>query len=162
MRDYTVLDVFFYFLLIRILGRGGVQTGFTQYVGHVWPNVPAPGDCEDGEFGWMKIGRGNRSTRREPAPAPLCPPQIPLDQAQARTQAVAVGSQQLTAWAMARPWPILLMLRVLNRVRVVGGQATNVPLTLSFFCVVHWQIARTRLMLFNDQHIFTIISVFAS
>jgi hypothetical protein len=25
----------------------------------------------------MKIGRGNRSTRREPAPAPLCPPQIP-------------------------------------------------------------------------------------
>jgi hypothetical protein len=28
----------------------------------------------------MKIDRGNRSTRRKPAPAPLCPPQIPLDQ----------------------------------------------------------------------------------
>jgi hypothetical protein len=28
----------------------------------------------------MKIGRGNRSTRRKPAPAPLCPPQIPLYQ----------------------------------------------------------------------------------
>jgi hypothetical protein len=26
----------------------------------------------------MKIGRGNRSTRRKPAPAPLSPPQIPL------------------------------------------------------------------------------------
>jgi hypothetical protein len=45
------------------------------------PIVPAPGDCEDGElFGGMKIGRGNRSTERKPAPAPLCPPQIPLDQ----------------------------------------------------------------------------------
>jgi hypothetical protein len=33
------------------------------------------GDC--GEIGGMKIGRGNRSTRRKSAPAPLCPPQIP-------------------------------------------------------------------------------------
>jgi hypothetical protein len=33
------------------------------------------GDC--GEIGGMKIGKGNRSTRRKPAPAPLCPPQIP-------------------------------------------------------------------------------------
>jgi hypothetical protein len=24
-----------------------------------WPVVPAPGDCDDGEFGGMKIGRGN-------------------------------------------------------------------------------------------------------
>jgi hypothetical protein len=45
-----------------------------------WPVVPAPGDYDDGEFGGMKIGRGNRSTRRKPAPAPLCSPQIPLDQ----------------------------------------------------------------------------------
>jgi hypothetical protein len=43
-----------------------------------WPIVPALGTCEDGEFGGMKIGRGNRSTRRKPAPTPLCPPQIPL------------------------------------------------------------------------------------
>jgi hypothetical protein len=43
-----------------------------------WPTVPAPGDYDDGEFGGMKIGRGNRSTRRKPAPAPLSPPQIPL------------------------------------------------------------------------------------
>jgi hypothetical protein len=35
------------------------------------------GDCE--ELGGMKIGRGNRSTRRKPAPAPLCSPQIPHD-----------------------------------------------------------------------------------
>jgi hypothetical protein len=43
-----------------------------------WPIVPTPGDY-DGEFGGMKIGRGNRSTLRN-APAPLYPPQIPLDQ----------------------------------------------------------------------------------
>jgi hypothetical protein len=43
-----------------------------------WPIVPALGDCDDGEFGGMKIGRGNRSTRRKPASAPLCPSQIPL------------------------------------------------------------------------------------
>jgi hypothetical protein len=50
----------------------------------------------------MKIGKGNRSARRKPAPAPLCPPQIPLDQTRDRTRATAVGSQRLTAWAMAR------------------------------------------------------------
>jgi hypothetical protein len=27
----------------------------------------------------MRIDRGNRSTRRKPAPVPLCPPQIPRD-----------------------------------------------------------------------------------
>jgi hypothetical protein len=37
------------------------------------------GDCYCGEIGGIKIGRGNRSTRRKPAAAPLCPPQIPHD-----------------------------------------------------------------------------------
>jgi hypothetical protein len=45
-----------------------------------WPIVSAPGDYDDGEIGGMKIGWGNRSTLRKPAPAPLCPPQIPFDQ----------------------------------------------------------------------------------
>jgi hypothetical protein len=36
-----------------------------------WPIAPAPGDYDDGEFGGMKIGRGNRRTRRKLAPAPL-------------------------------------------------------------------------------------------
>jgi hypothetical protein len=68
-----------------------------------WPIVPVPADCEDGEFGGMN-GRGNRSTRRKPAPAPLCPPQIPLDQTRYLSRAAAVGSQRLTASAMARPY----------------------------------------------------------
>jgi hypothetical protein len=62
-----------------------------------WPIVPAPGDYDNGEISGMKMGKGNRSTRRKRAPAPLCPPQIPLDQTRARTRAAAVGSQRLTA-----------------------------------------------------------------
>jgi hypothetical protein len=54
-----------------------------------WPIVPVPGDYDYGEFGGMKISRGNRST--------FCSPQIPLDQTRARTRAAAVGSQRLTA-----------------------------------------------------------------
>jgi hypothetical protein len=53
------------------------------------PQMIDEGDC--GEIGGMKIGRGNRSTRRKPAPVPLCPPQIPHDQTQAWTRATAVG-----------------------------------------------------------------------
>jgi hypothetical protein len=34
--------------------------------------------------------RGNRSTRRKPAPVPLCPPQIPYELTWARTRAAAV------------------------------------------------------------------------
>jgi hypothetical protein len=41
-----------------------------------WPTVIALGDYEDGEFGGMMIGKGNRSIRRNPAPVPLCAPQI--------------------------------------------------------------------------------------
>jgi hypothetical protein len=66
-----------------------------------WPIVPAPGDCEDGECGGRN-GRGNRSTRRKPAPTPLCLPQIPLDQTRDWTRTAAVGSQRLTASAMER------------------------------------------------------------
>jgi hypothetical protein len=64
--------------------------------------TPATYWPEDAEFGGMN-GRGNRSTRRKPAPAPLCPPQIPLDQPRDWTWAAAVGSQRLTTSAMARP-----------------------------------------------------------
>jgi hypothetical protein len=37
------------------------------------------GDGDRGEIGEIKIGRGNRSTRRKPALAPLRPPQIQHD-----------------------------------------------------------------------------------
>jgi hypothetical protein len=85
----------------------GVQLGPLGTATTDWPIVPAPSNYDDGEFGGMKIGRGYRSTRRKPAPAPLSPPQILLDQTRDRTRAAAVGSQRLTAWAMTRPWLIL-------------------------------------------------------
>jgi hypothetical protein len=81
VQTYTHLDIFSVFLvvfltiffLIRILG-GGIKLGPLGTVATDWPIVPDPGNYDDGEFGVMKIGRG------KPAPAPLCPPQIPLDQ----------------------------------------------------------------------------------
>jgi hypothetical protein len=76
---------------------GGVQLGPLGTAATDWPIVPAPGDYDDGAIGGMKIGKGNRSTRRKPAPAPICPPQIPLDQTRDRTRTAAVGSQRQTA-----------------------------------------------------------------
>jgi hypothetical protein len=64
------------------------------------PQMIDDGNC--GAISWMKIGRENRSPRRKPAPVPFCPPQIPHDQTRALTRATAVGSQRLTAWALAR------------------------------------------------------------
>jgi hypothetical protein len=69
---------------------GGVES--TRHVCYFWPIVPAPGDCEDGEFGGTKTGRGNGNTRRKPAPAPLCPSQIPIDQTRTGIRAAALGS----------------------------------------------------------------------
>jgi hypothetical protein len=63
---------------IFLIGRvgGGVQLGPLGTTATNRPIVPAPGDYDDGEIGGM-IGRGNPSTRRKPAPVPLCPPQSP-------------------------------------------------------------------------------------
>jgi hypothetical protein len=70
-------------------GWGGVQLGPLGTAATDWPIVPAPGDY-DGEIGGMKIGKGNPSTRRKPAP-------VPLGQIRDRTRAAAVRSQRLTA-----------------------------------------------------------------
>jgi hypothetical protein len=56
--------------------RGGVQLGAFGTAVTNRPIVPAPGDHDNGDIGGM-IGRGNESTRRKPAPVPLCPPQTP-------------------------------------------------------------------------------------
>jgi hypothetical protein len=58
-------------------------------------------DC--GAIGGMKIGRGNRSTRRKRVSVPLCPSQISRDLNRARTRAATLGSRGLTSWAMVRP-----------------------------------------------------------
>jgi hypothetical protein len=80
---------------------GEVQLGPLGTAATNRPIVPAPGDYDNGEIGGMN-GRENRSTRRKPAPVPLCQPQT-HHAAWTRTRAAAVGSQRLIAWATARP-----------------------------------------------------------
>jgi hypothetical protein len=58
-------------------------------------------DC--GAIGGMEIRKENLRTGRKPALAPLCPPQIPHDETRTPMRTAVVGSQRLTAWAMARP-----------------------------------------------------------
>jgi hypothetical protein len=61
--------VFFFNLCGETLGTAAT-TGLLYQ-----PRIIGDGDC--GEIGGKKIGRGNRSTRKKPALASLCPPQIP-------------------------------------------------------------------------------------
>jgi hypothetical protein len=82
---------FFYFLSgVRLSPLGTAAT-----IGQLYQPRMIDGDC--GAIGGMKIGRGNRGTRRKPAPVPLCLPQIPRDHTRARTRGAAVRSQRLSA-----------------------------------------------------------------
>jgi hypothetical protein len=63
-----------------VASLGGVRLsplGTSATVGLLYQ--PRMIDDAYGAVGGMMIGRGNRSTRRKPAPVPLCPPQIPHD-----------------------------------------------------------------------------------
>jgi hypothetical protein len=64
------------FLFIQIVGDG-VKLGALGTAATNSPIVPIPDDYDDGEYRGMTIGKGNRSTRRRPAPVPLFPSQIP-------------------------------------------------------------------------------------
>jgi hypothetical protein len=80
------------------------QAGSTRHVGHWMAYCICPGWIWWWRIWWNEDWQGKtQRTRRTTTPAPLCPPQIPLDQTRARTRAAAVGSQRLIAWAMARP-----------------------------------------------------------
>jgi hypothetical protein len=89
-----------YFFIVSGVGLSPLGTVATTGLLYQ-PQMIDEDDC--GEISGIKIGRGNRNTRRKTAPAPLCSPQIPHDQTRAQTRAAAVGSQRLTTWAMARP-----------------------------------------------------------
>jgi hypothetical protein len=75
------------------LVRGGIRS--TRHCGHQCGLLCQPRVIMMMEKVGGKIGRGNRSTRRKPAPVLLCP-QTP-HAARTRTRAAAVGSQRLTA-----------------------------------------------------------------
>jgi hypothetical protein len=71
VRSFQIHMYFFFNLCGGTLGTAAATVLLYQ------PRMVGDGDC--GEIGGMKIDRGNRSTRRKPGPAPLCPPQIPHD-----------------------------------------------------------------------------------
>jgi hypothetical protein len=59
--------------LIILIGVRLCPLGTAATIGLLYePRMIDDDDC--GAVGGMKIGRGNRSTRSKPAPAPLCPP----------------------------------------------------------------------------------------
>jgi hypothetical protein len=102
----------FLFLRVRII-LSGVRLsplGTAATIGLLYqPQIIDNGDC--GAIGGIKIGRGNRNTKRKPALVPLCPPQIPHNLTRARTRVAEMGSQRLTAWAMTRPLILSYLLR---------------------------------------------------
>jgi hypothetical protein len=100
-KEFFIMDTFF---------SGWGETESSWYVGHCWPIVPAPDD----RWWWLWSSWWNEDWQGKPKysektcpSVPLCPPQIPHDLTWDRTRAAAVGSQRLTAWAMARPLWIL-------------------------------------------------------
>jgi hypothetical protein len=88
-------------IIIIIIGARLSPPDTTSTTGILYqPQTIDDGYC--GAIGGIKIGRGNRSeVLEETAPMLLCPPQIPHDLTRSQTRAAAVGSQQLTAWAIA-------------------------------------------------------------
>jgi hypothetical protein len=96
--------------LVRLSPLGTVASTGLLYQ----PQIINDGDC--GEIGGMKIGR------RKPAPAPLCPPQIPHEQTWAQTRATAVGSQRLTlsyGAAMARGIVCVLLRQRITQLQAI-------------------------------------------
>jgi hypothetical protein len=91
---------FNFFIIFFFIHGAGVQLStllLRSFIGLFYS--PWMVDCDDcGAISRMS-SRGNRSTRRKPAPVPLCPPQIPHDLTRVRTPATAVGNRLLTAWA---------------------------------------------------------------
>jgi hypothetical protein len=93
---YILYIFFFLWLYSPILGLGRLHETFhfisisrSRTVGRTaWTGdqlvarllLNAPSECDDdrGVGGMNGFGRGNRSTRRKPAPTPLCPLEIPL------------------------------------------------------------------------------------
>jgi hypothetical protein len=74
-----------------------------------WPIVPVPGDCEDGEVSGMKwFWQGKPKYSEKTCPDSILSTTNPTCQSQVRTRSAAVGSQRLTASAMARPTDYLL------------------------------------------------------
>jgi hypothetical protein len=81
-----------------------------------WPIVPAPDDRW-----WVWNSRWNENWQgkpkysgNKPAPAPLCPPQIPHHLTWDRTEAAAVGSRATNRLSYGTAWSNVILLRSLK------------------------------------------------
>jgi hypothetical protein len=90
------------FFLIRIVG-GGVQAGSTRHVGHWMAYCTCPGWLWICSCWWNEDWQGKPKYSEKTCPSATWSTTNPTCKTQARTLAAAVGSQRLTAWAMARP-----------------------------------------------------------
>jgi hypothetical protein len=96
----NLLESFFLFESWEVESTLGPRGTTAMY----WPIVPVPGYCEDGEVGGMKCGwQGKPKYSEKTCPGAILSTTNPTCQNRARTQAAAVGSQRLTASAIARP-----------------------------------------------------------
>jgi hypothetical protein len=77
----ALVDGSYYLLFIILSGFRLSPRGTAATTGLLYQPQMIDVDC--GAVGGMGIIRGNRSTRRKPAPVPLCPPQVPHDQTRA-------------------------------------------------------------------------------
>jgi hypothetical protein len=91
---YVDLFCSFFIFLLFLWEWSGTESTITEA-------ASAPDDDDDdadkcGAICGM-IVRGNRSAQRCPVPVPICPPQIALDLARARTRDAVEVSRRLTA-----------------------------------------------------------------
>jgi hypothetical protein len=107
--SYTVINVICVFRktthacsIIFLMGWDWVHLVLQPLFGLLYQPQMIEDDDDCGAVGRMRIGRGNRSTRRKPAPVALRPQQIPHDLTQAQIRVAPVGNKRLTSWAMAR------------------------------------------------------------
>jgi hypothetical protein len=101
---FRATEIRVFLILLLLVGWDWVHLVLRPLFGLLYqPRMIDDDDDEEcGAVGGMKIGWGNRSSRRNPIPESLCPPQIPHDLTWSRTRAAVVGSRRLTAWAMPR------------------------------------------------------------
>jgi hypothetical protein len=149
------------FFLVYLRGVRLSALGTSATVGLLYQ--PRMMDDDDyGAVGGLRIGRGNRSTRRKPAPVPLCTPKIPHDLTWDRTRAAAMGSQRLTAWAIARPTTGLTSNRKMHSQKTDLYFPTNerqssvcytlITVACRFDCYNGSELKRSHYLLFNLLH----------
>jgi hypothetical protein len=128
----NALDFVFIVSVVRLSSLGTAATTGLLY-------QPQMIDGDYGAIGGMKTGRETRSTRRKPAPVPLCPSQIPHD----LTRAATVGSQRLTAWATTGPPHVLdlsqynsMLLHIVVHTKMCLSENKTLP---SFRVIFHFR-----------------------